>query len=105
MICRMWRGWTTRENADAYQHIVHNEVIPAIEARRIPGFCSIDLMKREDRDEVEFQTLMWFDSLEAIVKFMGSDYSLSHVPAQARAVLKRFDERATHFEVIDRRAQ
>jgi hypothetical protein len=36
---------------------------------------------------------------------MGEDYSLSHVPAAARAVLKRFDERAAHYEVIDRREQ
>ena len=33
------------------------------------------------------------------------DYAVSHVPAQAQAVLKRFDERAAHFEVIDRREQ
>ena len=48
---------------------------------------------------------MWFDSLDAIQAFMGEDYSVSHVPAAARAVLKRFDERAAHYEVIDRREQ
>ena len=29
MICRLWRGWTTPENADAYERIVRTEVIPA----------------------------------------------------------------------------
>jgi antibiotic biosynthesis monooxygenase (ABM) superfamily enzyme len=105
MICRLWRGWTTIENAAAYQRIVHNDVIPAIEGRKIPGFRHIDLMKRDLGDEVEFQTLMWFDSLEAIISFMGEDYTRSHVPPQAREVLKRFDEHAAHFEVIDRRTQ
>ena len=105
MICRLWRGWTTGENADAYQRIVHTEVIPAIEARNIPGFRHIDLMRRDLDDEVEFQTLMWFDSLDAIKAFVGEDYSVSHVPPQARAVLSRFDERAVHYEVIDRREQ
>jgi hypothetical protein len=62
-------------------------------------------MKRELDDEVEFQTLMWFDSFDAIEAFMGQDYSLSHVPSAAREVLERFDERATHYEVIDRRKQ
>lgn len=104
-ICRLWRGWTTPENADAYERIVRGEVIPAIEARRIPGFCHIDLMKRELGDEVEFQTLMWFDSMDAIKAFMGEDYAASHVPAAAQAVLKRFEERAAHFEVVDRRRQ
>ena len=105
MICRLWRGWTTPENADAYQRIVHTEVIPGIEARRIPGFRHIDLMKRDLDDEVEFQTLMWFDSLDAIRAFMGEDYAVSHVPPQARAGLKRFDSHAAHYEVIDRREQ
>ena len=105
MICRVWRGWTTPENSGAYERIVRGEVIPGIESRSIPGFRHIDLMKRELADEVEFQTLMWFDSFEAIEAFMGQDYTMSHVPAAAREVLKRFDERATHYEVIDRREQ
>ena len=105
MICRLWRGWTTPENADAYEEIVRGEVIPGIEARRIPGFRHVDLMKRELEGDIEFQTLMWFDSLDAIKAFMGADYDVSHVPAAARAVLSRFDERAAHFEVLDRRAQ
>jgi hypothetical protein len=105
VICRRWRGWTTHENSGAYERIVRGEVIPAIEARRIPGFRHIDLMRRELGDEVEFQTLMWFDSLDAIKAFIGEDYAVSHVPATAQAVLKRFDERAAHFEVLDRRPQ
>ena len=105
MICRLWRGWTTPENADAYERIVREHVIPGIEARRIAGFRHIDLMRREIGREVEFQTLMWFDSLDAIKAFVGDDYSVSHVPARAQAVLSRFDERAAHFEVLDRRDQ
>jgi antibiotic biosynthesis monooxygenase (ABM) superfamily enzyme len=105
MICRLWRGWTTPDNAEAYERIVRDEVIPGIEARRIPGFRHIDLMKRMAGEEVEFQTLMWFDSLDAIKAFMGEDYEVSHVPAAAQAVLERFDQRAAHFEVVDRRVQ
>jgi hypothetical protein len=105
VICRLWRGWTTPENAGAYERVVRGEVIPGIEARRIPGFRHIDLMKRDLGDEIEWQTLMWFDNLDAIKAFMGEDYSVSHVPPPGRAVLKRFDERATHYEVIDRREQ
>ena len=105
MICRLWRGWTSLENAEAYETIVRGEVIPGIEARRIPGFRRIDLMKRDLGDEVEFQTLMWFDNLDSIVAFVGEDYSVSHIPAAARAVLSRFDERVAHYEVIDRRPQ
>jgi len=105
LICRLWRGWTTRENADDYERIVRDEVISGIEARNIPGFRHIDLMRRDLVDEVEFQTFMWFDSVDSIKAFMGEDYSISHVPDAARAVLKRFDSHAAHYEVIDRREQ
>ena len=106
MICRLWRGWTTPDNADAYERVLLEQVIPLrIEARAIAGFRHIDVMRREAANEVEFQTLMWFDSLEAVKAFVGEDYSVSHVPDEARAVLARFDEHAAHYEVIDRRAQ
>ena len=105
MIARIWRGWTTPQNADAYERVVRGEVIPGIEARKIPGFRHIDLMRRDESDEVEFLTIMWFDSFEAIKAFVGADHEVAHVPAPARAVLMRFDERVAHYQVLDRRAQ
>jgi heme-degrading monooxygenase HmoA len=105
MICRIWRGWTTPENAPRYEAIVRGEVIPGIEARRMPGFLSIDLMRRVVDDGVEFTTIMWFENLDAVKTFVGEDYEVAHVPDRARAVLSRFDERSAHYEVLDRRAQ
>ena len=105
MICRLWRGWTSPGSADAYERIVRNEVIPGIEAKQIPGFRHIDLMRRQVGEEVEFVTLMWFDSIAAVKAFVGDDHEVAHVPDAARAVLSRFDQRVAHFEVLDRRAQ
>jgi hypothetical protein len=105
MICRIWRGWTTLTNADAYESVVRGEVIPGIEARRIARFRHIDLMRRELDDEVEFVTLMWFYDVDSIKAFVGEDYEVSHVPPAARAVLARRDERSAHYEVLDRRSQ
>ncbi|MET9729098.1 antibiotic biosynthesis monooxygenase [Streptomyces sp. NPDC006458] len=105
MICRVWRGWTTKENADAYERIVRGQVIPGIEARQIPGFLSIDLVRRERDDDVEFMTLMWFEALASIQAFMGEDYEAAHVPTAAQAVLSDFDKRSAHYEVLDRREQ
>lgn len=107
MICRLWRGWATTANADAYERIVRGEVIPGIEAMRIPGFRSIELLRRPLRgeDRVEFTTLMWFDSLDDVRNFTGADYEVSHVPPAARAVLDAFDARAAHFDVLERREQ
>lgn len=103
--CRVWHGWTTPENAAAYQTILLDRVIPGIEARRIQGFRQIDVLRVDRGDEVEFTTLMWFDSIDAVRSFMGADYTVSHVPPEARAVLARFDAHSDHLQVVDRRSQ
>jgi heme-degrading monooxygenase HmoA len=105
MICRVWHGYTTHENAETYERVVRTIVIPGIEERSIPGFLSIDLMKRQLEHEVEFMTLMWFESEQAIVAFVGDDVTTSHVPPEAREVLEHLDERSQHYSVIARREQ
>jgi hypothetical protein len=105
MICRFWRGWTTNKNAPAYERLLRGTVIPGIEARDIAGFRHIDLMRRDLQDEVEFATIMWFDDLGAVQAFVGADHETAHVPAEARAVLCRYDERVAHYDVFDQRQQ
>lgn len=105
MLCRLWRGIATQENAPRYEAIVRGQVIPGIEALQIPGFLHLDLARRPTAEGVEFLTIMWFESLESVKRFVGEDYAAAHVPDEARAVLSSFDERATHFEVLDRRPQ
>jgi heme-degrading monooxygenase HmoA len=105
MICRIWHGFTSVVDADAYEHIVRGQVIPGIEAMSIPGFRHIDLVRRPVEGGFEYMTIMWFSDLDAIHRFVGEDPEISHVPAVARAVLARFDQRATHYEVLDRRPQ
>lgn len=104
-ICRIWRGWTTFENADVYQKILTQEVIPSIEARGISGFERVEMMRRMHGDEIEFVTIMWFSSLDAIKTFVGDDYEVAHVPITAREVLSRWDERPLHYEIFDQRNQ
>ena len=100
MIFRIWHGWTTPENANAYQRIVQDEVFEMIAAKKVAGYRGIDLLRRPVGDEVEFVTIMRFDSIDAVKAFTGEDYERSFVPPQARAVLKRFDEHAQHYEHI-----
>ena len=101
MIKRIWHGWTTPENADRYEALLLGEIIPGIVAMNIPGYRGIDVLRREhaDANETEFITIITFDALENIHAFVGDDCEVAHVPDKARAVLKRFDERAQHYEV------
>lgn len=99
MISRIWHGWTTPQNADAYEALLKHEVFVGIKGRKIPGFQSIQLFRRDVDAEVEFITVMWFDSLEAVSIFAGADYEVAVVPPAARKLLARFDARSQHYEV------
>ncbi len=99
MISRIWHGYTTPENADIYETLLKEEIFVGIRNRKISGFVEIQLFRRVLNDEVEFITVMLFDSLEAVRIFAGEEYELSVVPPGARALLKRFDARSQHYEV------
>lgn len=101
MIARIRYGWTTHENADTYYQALTSEVIPGIEAMNIKGFRKIEVFRRDLDDEVEFITIMYFDSLDSIKAFTGEDYKTAHVPEVAQKVLKRWDEESQHYEVKD----
>ena len=94
MILRYWRGWTSPQNADSYQQIVSEQVLPGIAARRLDGYSGAYLLRRDLDDEVEFATVMIFDSLA------GDDYETAYVPPAARAVLTRFDEKSAHYATL-----
>ena len=100
MIARIWRGWTTPGNADAYQRIVSTEVLPGIARREIRGYRGAYLLRRHLDDEVEFATILLFDSLGALREFGGEDYEKAYVPPQAREVLSRFDETSAHYQTL-----
>jgi len=99
MISRIWHGWTTPANADAYESLLKTEIFTGIQNRRIPGYRGIHLLRRELGNEVEFVTIMWFDSLDAVRAFAGDDYEAAVVPPKARVVLSRFDARSQHYQV------
>ncbi len=101
MIVRIWHGYTTHKNADAYHKVLTENVIPQIESYKMEGYRKIQVLRRELEDETEFITIMYFDSLEPIKQFVGEDYEIAHVPEVAQKVLKRWDKRSQHYEVTD----
>ena len=100
MIGRVWHGWTTPENAEEYERLLREEIFPGIAAKGVDGYHRIELFRRSlESGEVEFVTLMWFDSLDDVRAFTGEDYARAYVPEKARRVLSRFDARSAHFEI------
>ena len=98
---RIWHGWTSPDQAPKYRDILFNQVIPGIEAKQIRGYRGIEVLERDQGDEVEFVTIMTFDSIQNVVDFQGSDYEACYVPDVAQAVLSRWDQRAAHYELVD----
>jgi len=100
MIERVWCGWTTAGNAAAYEALLREQIFPGIAAKGVGGYTGIRLLRRElPSGEIEFMTIMSFDSLDAVRAFAGDDYQRAYVPQAARQVLARFDETSTHYEV------
>lgn len=99
MISRIWHGYTTPGNADAYEMLLKEEIFTGIAGRKIPGFLDIQLLRRQLGEEVEFVTIMEFETLEAVKLFAGEDYEAAVVPPRARAILSHFDPRSQHYEV------
>ena len=102
-IKRVWHGWTNPENAAKYLNLLHNEIFPGIEAKKIPGYRSIELFRLDQGDKVEFVTIMTFDSLQNVIDFQGEDYTRCYVPDAAKSVLKRWDKVSAHYDLIESR--
>ena len=98
MIGRLWHGWTTEANAEAYQRALAREVLPGIE--RIDGYRGAYLLRRAVPQGVEFVTLTLFQSMDAVRAFAGEDYTRAVIHEEAGKLLDRFDQRSEHYEVV-----
>jgi heme-degrading monooxygenase HmoA len=98
MIFRIWHGWTTAGNANAYEALLRAEVLPGI--HRIAGFHGAYLLRKTAGDDVEFITICVFDDYEAVRRFAGDDYAVAVVPPHAQKLLLRYDARAEYYEVL-----
>ena len=103
MIARIWHGWTKRADANAYEEILRDEIFRSIAGRNIKGYRGAELFINESADEVEFVTLLRFDSMDAVKEFAGADEGKPVIYPKAEALLTRMDERSRHYRVAIRR--
>jgi len=87
MIARIWHGWTKPADAKAYENMLRNEIFP-----------SAELFIREDGDEVEFVTLLRFDSMEGVKEFAGADEIRPVIYPGVERLLTRMD-RSQHYRI------
>jgi heme-degrading monooxygenase HmoA len=98
MIARHWRGWTTARNADAYETVLKNTVLPGLKA--LQGYRGGYVLRREiENQEVEFVVVNLFESLDAVKRFAGPDFAVAVFEPEARRLLSRVEPLAAHYEV------
>lgn len=102
MIKRIWHGYTSFENADVYENLLHTEIFKHIAEKNVKGYRGIELLRRRFKEEVEFITIMEFDSIDSVKEFAGEEYENCYVPDSARKVLSHFDEYAQHYELKEK---
>jgi antibiotic biosynthesis monooxygenase (ABM) superfamily enzyme len=99
MIARIWHGWTKPADAKAYENMLRNEIFSSIAARKIPGYHGAELFIREDGNEVEFVTLLRFDSMEGVKEFAGVDETRPVIYPGVERLLTRM-ERSQHYRIV-----
>jgi len=100
MICRMWYGWTSLANADAYDTYLRTELFPRLERELTQhGYRGFQLLRLAKVSEVEFVTLVWFESLVSVRSFAGENYDKPVITAKAQTLLSRHAERVEHYEL------
>lgn len=98
MIARVWHGWTTLEHADGYESHLKPELLPGLS--KVKGFAGSHLLRRTESNEVEFITIIFWDSLDGVRAVAGPDYETAVIPEERKQFLKRYDAKAAHYEVV-----
>ena len=98
MIARVWHGATKPQNADAYESMLKPELLPGLS--KVAGYKGSYFLRRNLGHEVEFITIIFWESLDALKAFAGPDYELSIIPEERRQYLSKHDDKAAHYEVV-----
>jgi heme-degrading monooxygenase HmoA len=97
MIARHWRGWTKLLDAEAYEALLRDKVLPALQG--IEGYRGGYVLRSDGQTESEFVVINFFESLDAVKAFAGPDYRTPVFEPEAKALLSRIETVANHYEV------
>jgi len=97
MIARIWHGYTKPEHANAYESMLKPELLPGIS--KVKGYRGSYLLRRETGAEIEFITIMLWDSIDAIRAVAGEDYETAVIPEEQRKYLFHYDAISVHYDI------
>ena len=98
MIARIWRGATRAADADAY--LEYLDRTGHQEYRSIAGHRRTVTLRRTEGGRTEFVVLSFWDSLDAVRAFAGTDVERAvFYPEDDRYLVER-EDRVRHFDVV-----
>jgi heme-degrading monooxygenase HmoA len=97
MIARMWHGVTPIDRAQAYLAFLHQRALPDYSS--VPGNRAAYVLWRTQGDQAHFVTLTFWDSIEAVHAFAGTDVDQAKYYPEDRDFLIEFEPTVRHFQV------
>lgn len=97
MLARYWRGWTRPTDADSYEKLLIQTVLPGL--KHVEGYKGGYVLREDGPQESEFVVVNFFDSLEAVRRFAGPEYNIPVFEPEARKLLSRIEPVARHYDV------
>lgn len=99
MVARIWHGFTSLKDADQYESMLRQDVLPGI--GRVEGYKGAQLLRREHATETEFITITYFNDMESVIAFAGEDHTKAVIHKEAGKLLTHYDERSMHYQMVD----
>jgi len=100
MIARIWHGRVPTSKAREYRVFLNERAIP--DYRPVEGNISVYVLEREEGGVTHFVTLTFWESMDAIRRFVGDDPELAKYYPEDKDFLLEFEPRVVHYEVVGR---
>ncbi len=98
MIARVWHGETTAEDAECYGRYVAKT--GGVDLAATDGNVGCYVLRRMDGEGCHFTVLSFWESMDAIRRFAGSDVEKARYYPEDAKYLKELDPKVQHYEVL-----
>ena len=99
---RVWRGRTTRDKADAYEHYWLENGIGPLQAK---GALGVQMLREDLETETEFVTVSYWESIEAMTGGAGADPRRTHHLERDPEFLVELPERVQILTILETRGR
>ncbi|WP_088925396.1 hypothetical protein [Burkholderia multivorans] len=97
MICRIWHGRTTRDNADEYEAFLNMRAVP--DYKSVAGNIGVAILRHDDEVVTHFLTVTHWENVSSIRSFAGNDILTAKYYPEDQAYLLEFEPFVQHFIV------